>query len=84
MAEVISLAADSEVTPREFRPIFVTMIRLMMQYHVSHGGDTWVITVNPRHRDFYSKAMGFVPLGPPRPYADVQDHPAEAYMLDGS
>jgi hypothetical protein len=82
LAEVISLAGDSEVAPREFRSIFVTMIKLMMQYHVSHGGDTWVITVNPRHRDFYLKAMGFVSLGPPRLYPEVQDHPAEAYMLD--
>jgi hypothetical protein len=82
LAEIISLAADSEVTPREFRPIFVTLIKLMMQYHVSHGGDTWVITVNPRHRDFYTKGMGYVSLGPPRNYPDVQDHTAEGYKLD--
>jgi hypothetical protein len=82
LVEVISLAADSQVAPREFRPIFVTMIKLMMHYHVGHGGDTWVITVNPRHRDFYTKGMGYVSLGPPRLYPDVQDHPAEAYMLD--
>jgi hypothetical protein len=82
LAEIISLAADSEVSPREFRPIFVTLIKLMMQYHVSHGGDTWVIAVNPRHRDFYTKAMGYVSLGPPRTYPNVQDAPAEGYMLD--
>jgi len=82
MAEVISLAADSDVAPREFRAIFVAMIRLMMQYHVSHGGDTWVITVNPRHRDFYTRAMGYVPIGPPRPYPNVLDHVAEGYMVD--
>ena len=82
LAEIISLAADSELTPREFRPVFVALIKLMMQYHVSHGGDTWVITVNPRHRDFYTKAMGYVSLGPARTYPNVQDHPAEGYMLD--
>ena len=48
------------------------MIKLMMQYHVSHGGDTWVITVNPRHRDFYTRAMGYTALGPPRRYAAVE------------
>jgi len=26
--------------------------------------------------------MGFVPLGPWRPYPSVQNHPAEAYLLD--
>jgi hypothetical protein len=82
LAEVSSLAADKELGMREFRQVFVAMIRLMFQYHVSHGGDTWVITVNPRHRDFYTKGMGFVPLGPPRTYSSVQDHPAEGYWLD--
>jgi hypothetical protein len=82
LAEVVSLAADKDVNMREFRQIFVAIIRLMKQYHVSHGGDTWVITVNPRHRDFYCKALGYVPLGPPRAYAAVEDHPAEAYMVD--
>jgi hypothetical protein len=82
LAEVSSLAADKALGAREFRRVFVAMIRLAMQYHVSHGGDTWVITVNPRHRDFYRRAMGFVPLGPARAYSTVQDHPAEGYWLD--
>src|SRR5947208_2344364 len=72
MAEVSSLAADKSLKLREFRQVFVAMIRMMFQHHVSHGGDTWVITVNPRHRDFYTKGMGFVPLGPPRTYSSVQ------------
>jgi hypothetical protein len=81
LAEVISLAADSQVTQREFRSVFVMLNKIMMQYHVSHGGDTFVIVVNPRHSDFYSKAMGYTRLteGPPRAYANVQDAPAEAY-----
>jgi hypothetical protein len=41
-----------------------------------------VITVNPRHRDFYVKAMGFLPLGPPKTYSSVQNHPAEGYWSD--
>jgi len=82
LAEVISLAAHKDVNMREFRQIFVSLIKMSIQYHMSRGGDTWVITVNPRHRDFYSKAMGFAPLGPPRSYSAVLDHPAEAYYLD--
>ena len=38
-----------------------------MQYHVRRGGDTWVITVNPRHRGFYQKVMGFCRSGPVAP-----------------
>jgi hypothetical protein len=82
LGEVISLAADKEVKSREFIVLFKYLIKAMFQYHVCHGGDSWVITVNPRHRDFYSKAMGFVPLGPPRTYSAVQDHPAEGYWVD--
>ncbi len=82
LAEVTSLAADRSLGIREFRPVFVALIKLLMQYHVSQGGDTWAITVNPRHRDFYTKGMGAIPLGPPRTYASVQDHPAEGYWLD--
>ena len=82
VAEVTSFAADKDLRLREFRQVFVALIRLCMQYHLSQGGDTWVITVNPRHRDFYTKAMGFVPLGPPRTYSSVQNHPAEGYWFD--
>jgi hypothetical protein len=81
LAEAISLA-DRGLTIREFIQVFRALIRLAMQYHVSRGGDTWVITVNPRHRSFYRKVMGFEPLGPRHSYPSVQDHPAEAYWLD--
>jgi hypothetical protein len=81
LAEATSLA-DSGLSLREFLQVFVTIIKLTMQYHVRQGGDTWVITVNPRHRNFYNKVLGFVPLGPCRSYPCVQDAPAEAYRLD--
>jgi len=82
VVEVTSFAADKDLRLREFRQVFVALIKLGMHYHLSQGGDTWVITVNPRHRDFYTKAMGFVPLGPPRTYSSVQNHPAEGYWFD--
>jgi hypothetical protein len=82
VVEVTSFAADKDLRLREFRPVFIALIKMCMQYHLSQGGDTWVITVNPRHRDFYTKAMGFVPLGPPRAYSSVQNHLAEGYWFD--
>jgi hypothetical protein len=47
---VISLAEDG-LSRRESLRVFMALIRVMFQYHVAQGGDTWVITVNPRHRN---------------------------------
>jgi hypothetical protein len=82
LAEVISLAAEESLEMREFRQVFVSLIRLMKQYHLTHGGDTWVITVNPRHTTYYTKALGYQPLGPQREYPAVEGHPALAYLVD--
>jgi hypothetical protein len=81
MFEATTLA-DGGLNVREFVQVFLTLIKLSMQYHTSHGGDSYVIAVNPRHKKFYTKIMGFVPLGPLRTYAAVQDAPAEAFLLD--
>jgi hypothetical protein len=80
LLETTSLA-DTGLSVREFMQVFVALIRLGMQYHTAHGGDTYVITVNPRHTSFYSKVLGFLPLGPCRAYACVQDAPAEAFWV---
>jgi hypothetical protein len=81
LAETTTLA-DAELGMREFRQVFVTLIKLGMQYHRNQGGDTPVIAVNPRHRLFYTKMLSFQPLGPCRSYAAVQDAPAEAFWMD--
>jgi hypothetical protein len=81
MAEVTSLAC-TELGQREFLQVFTTLIKVLQQYHVSRGGDTWVIAVNPRHRSFYQKVLGFRSLGPCKAYSAVGDAPAEAYLLD--
>jgi hypothetical protein len=81
LGEVTCLAEEG-LNPREFLKVFSVMIRVMFQYHVRRGGDTWVITVNPRHRSYYTKVLGFVPLGPCRTYSSVGDAPAEAFYLD--
>jgi hypothetical protein len=82
IAEVISLSADRTLKQREFLHVFLSIIRLMKQFHVASGGDTWVITVNPKHANFYTKYLGYEPLGPRRIYDQVGGHPAEAFVLD--
>jgi hypothetical protein len=79
-AEAICLA-DTGLSIREFVKVFKALITLAMQYHASRGGNCWIITVNPRHSNFYQKVLGFTPLGSRRSYPSVQDHPAEAYLL---
>lgn len=76
--------ADSNLSVREFIQVFITLIKLGMQYHTSLGGDTYVIAVNPRHRSFYTKILGFMSLGPRRSYNAVQDAPAEAFWVDNA
>jgi hypothetical protein len=74
--------ADRGLNHREFLQVFLSLIRLSEQYHTRHGGDSYVIAVNPRHKKFYTKLIGFVPIGSLRTYAAVQDAPAEAFLLD--
>lgn len=81
IGEVTSLASRA-LGQREFLSVFLTMIRLMGQYHLAQGGDTWAVTVNPRHKAFYCRLLGADPLGPCRPYPAVGDAPAEAFWFD--
>ena len=81
LAEVTCLA-DEGLAHREFLNVFVAMIRLVQQYHLRAGGDTWVVAVNPRHGSFYRKALGAITLGSGQSYPSVQDAPAEAYLSD--
>jgi hypothetical protein len=74
--------ADRGLNVREFIQVFTTLLRFAIQYAAKQGSETWLITINPRHRSFYTRVMGFVPLGPCRSCPSVQDAPAEAYMLD--
>lgn len=81
LAEFTSLAVQG-LSLREFTQAFNTLITLAMQYHLRQGGDTWVMAVHPRHRNYYRKVLGFAPLGTQRSYPAVMDHPAEACVVD--
>jgi len=83
LMETTSLA-DTGLSLREFRQVFMTMIRVGMQYHTAQGGDSYVITVVPRHKNFYAKVLGFLPLGPLRSYAFAQDTPTEALWVSNA
>jgi hypothetical protein len=67
---------------REFLQVFAAMTQFAWQYTIAHGADTSVIAVNPRHRNYYTRSHGYLPLGPRRDYDRVQGHPAEGYYLD--
>ncbi|MGE3806993.1 MAG: hypothetical protein AB7K24_20205 [Gemmataceae bacterium] len=80
-----SCLADKGLGTREFLHVFLAMIRLGWHHaltHAAYANATNVITVNPRHRSFYTKLLGYLPLGPVRTYEQVEGHPAEAYMID--
>jgi hypothetical protein len=81
LVEVTSLA-DRDLPLRHFIPVFVALLRLLTQYGLGQGADTYVITVNPRHKSFYQRMIGFVPLGPARPHPSVKGHLALAYKLN--
>jgi hypothetical protein len=80
----LTCLAGQDLSPVEFLRVFTALLRLALQHHVRHGGDSWVITIHPRHATYYRKVLGFVPLGPRRSYPAVQGHPAEAYFLDAA
>jgi hypothetical protein len=81
VVEVTSLA-DAGLSTHEFVPIFVSLMDLMTQYALSQEADALVMSVHPRHENFYRKVLGLLPLGLCRTYAAGQDHPAECYLLD--
>ncbi|OAI42244.1 hypothetical protein AYO40_01930 [Planctomycetaceae bacterium SCGC AG-212-D15] len=73
--------ASRDLSLREFVAVFEALIRLVWQHHVAEGGDTVVITCNPRHRSYYTRVLGCEPMGSLRNYAAVENHPAEAFVL---
>lgn len=80
LAEATCLAAEG-LEQHEFHAVFLTLIRALMQWHDRQGGDAAVIAVHPEHARFYTRWLGFAPLGPCRPYDAVQGAPAEGCWL---
>src|SRR5262249_5748437 len=80
LCEVGSLA-DTDLSPREFIPVFTALIKLAWQHHVYHGGDTGFTAVNPGLRSSYWPGLGFEPRGGCRACPAVRNPPAEAFVL---
>lgn len=78
----VTCLADTDLSPREFLPVFMQLCRLLVQYTASQGSNEWIIEVNPRHVAFYKKIWGFVPIGPRRACPHVQGAPAEAFYMN--
>jgi hypothetical protein len=78
----VTTFADRDLPLREFVPVFVALLRVMVQWGISEGADTWVISVIPRHSTFYRRMLGFASLGPPRAHPCVRGVTGEACMLD--
>lgn len=74
--------ADSGLSRREFLPVFLTLVQVAVQTALHQRADTALIATTVRHGIFYRKVMGFVELGPSRPYPYVRDTLAQAYWLD--
>jgi hypothetical protein len=73
--------ADRDLSVREGLHAVRALIRLAWHCQLAQGATMNVITVNPRHRDYYTKLYGYIPLGPQRPCSAVRGHPAEAFYL---
>ena len=79
-AEATCLAAE-DLDQHEFHAVFLTLIRALMQWHDRQRGNAAVIAVHPDHARFYTRLLGFAPLGSCRPYDAVQGAPAEGCWL---
>lgn len=78
----VSCLASQDLSLREFTPVFTSMVRLTIHYSLSVGAESWVISVNPKHRRFYTKIVGFVSFGPVKNCPWVENHLAEPFILD--
>ncbi len=81
IVEVTNLA-DEQLGFREFTPVLTLLMQFVAQYGDDQGADTWVIAIHPRHRLFYERVLGFTTFGGRKAYPAVENHPAEAFLLD--
>ena len=58
------------------------LTRLMAQYARSQGVEQLLVAVHPRHARFYTRMMGFEPIGPVTSYPGARHQPAIALCLD--
>lgn len=79
--EVSSLADRRRQMSRTL-PVFVKLMRLMVQCGRHQGLDRLLVAVHPRHARFYQRFLSFKRLGDERSYPSVCNRPAVALYLD--
>lgn len=80
-AEVSSLADRRRHLSRSL-PLFVQLMRLMVQSARQQGIRQLLVAVHPRHSRFYKRFLSFEPLGDEKSYPLVRNNPAVALLLD--
>lgn len=81
MAEV-SCLADRRKDPRRFMEVFANLARVMAQFGRRHGVRQLLIVCHPRHARFYSRYLGFQPIGELKSCPHVQGNPAIPMFVD--
>lgn len=78
----VSALADRRRQLSRTLPVFVRMMRLMVQNAHRKGLDRLLVAVHPRHARFYQRFLSFKLLAEERTYPLVCNHPAVALYLD--
>lgn len=78
----VSALADRRRNLSRTLPVFVRLMRLMVQNAHRKGLDRLLVAVHPRHARFYQRFLSFKSLAEERAYPLVCNHPAVALYLD--
>ncbi len=79
LAEITCLAAERDFC---YRNGLLYVFRLLYRYARKKGATDFVISIHPKHRDFYEKIFLFKPIGPVKYYKNLYDAPAILECLD--
>ncbi len=79
IAEVSGLAVD---TNYRYERVFMYLNQFLVAFALFVGVTDLVITVNPKHVNFYNNILFFKPMGPERRYSKVKGAPAVPMHLN--
>jgi len=79
LAEITCLAAERDFC---YRNGLLFVLRLLYRYARQKKVTDFVISIHPKHREFYEKIFLFEPIGPVRAYKNLYSAPAILERLD--
>lgn len=79
LAEITCLAAEKDFC---YRNGLLFVLRLLYHYAVRKKVTDFVISIHPKHREFYEKIFLFKPIGPIKNYKNLYNAPAILEHLD--